>query len=440
MPAGGATRLASPRVIDVLRAHAASHVNRSGGGAPIHVRSTLAQLTACRTAALGGHAWECAACGETRVAYNSCRNRFCPTCGGGKRAAWLDKLRSRILPVTHFHLVFTVPHELSRLMLANRSALYGLLFRAAWETLHTIAADPQHLGAEVGAVMALHTWGQNMEHHPHVHAVVPGGGLSPDAARWITPRGADGRYLLPVQVLSRLFRGKFLAGVKNLHLAGELTLGGPLAELADRGRFESFLSDLYKQEWVVYSQPPAHPRQGPDGVLKYLARYVAGAAISDARLISHSTASDGSVTFRVKNYRQGRKRQTLTLSGVEFTRRFALHILPPGFPRVRYYGLLSHRGGEKRLPRCRELLQASGPRVGDLASTSPSSDVPADPPTTAANVAGGLTTATAALEQPRCPRCDQPTWFAIAERSRPRLWDVLQRSGFAPAVVAKDTS
>jgi len=427
-------------VIEVLRAHAASYLNRSGGAAPLHVRSTLAQLAACRSAALGSHVWECAACGETRVAYNSCRNRFCPTCGGGKRAAWLDKLRNRILPVAHFHLVFTVPHELSRLILANRSALYGLLFRAAWDTLHTIAADSQHLGAEVGAVMVLHTWGQNLEHHPHVHAVVPGGGLSPDATRWITPRGADGQYLLSVQVLSRLFRGKFLAGVKNLYLAGELTLGGPLATWGDRCRFEAFLSDLYEKEWVVFSQPPAHPRQGPDSVLKYLARYVAGAAISDARLTSHTTAEDGSVTFRAKNYRQGRKRETLTLSGLEFVRRFALHILPPGFPRVRYYGLLSHRGGEKHLPKCRELLQASDPRAADLASTPLSSDAPVDPPTAAANIAGGLTTATAAVEQPRCPRCDQPTWFKIAERSRPSLWDVLQRSGFAPAVVAKDTS
>lgn len=440
MPAGGATGLASPRVIDVLRAHAASYLNRSGGAAPLHVRSTLAQLTACRTATLGGHAWECAACGETRVAYNSCRNRFCPTCGGGKRAAWLDKLRNRILPVTHFHLVFTVPHELSRLMLANRSALYGLLFRAAWETLHTIAADSQHLGAEVGAVMVLHTWGQNLEHHPHVHAVVPGGGLSPDGARWIGPRGADGRHLLPVQVLSRLFRGKFLAGVKALYLAGELTLGGPLAAWANRRHFESFLSDLYKKEWVVYSQPPAHPRQGPDGVLKYLARYVAGAAISDARLTAHTTAGDGSVTFRAKNYRQGRKRETLTLSGLEFTRRFALHILPPGFPRVRYYGLLSHRGGEKHLPRCRELLTASDPQVNGLASTSPSSDAASGLPAAAANITGASATAAAASEQPRCPRCRQPTWFMIAECSRPCLWNVLQRSGFTPAVVAKDTS
>lgn len=413
-------------------------MKQRGDRAGLHERSTLAQLTACRTAALGSHAWECAACGETQVAYNSCRNRFCPTCGGGKRAAWLDKLRGRILPATHFHLVFTVPHELSRLMLANRAALYGLLFRTAWQTLRELAADPKHLGAQVGAVLVLHTWGQNLEHHPHVHAVVPGGGLSLDGSRWVAARGttADATggavkpYLLPVQVLSRLFRGKFLAGVKQLYLAGELQLGGALATLADRGGCESFLAPLYQQEWVVYAQPPAQPKHGPDAVLKYLARYVAGAAISDRRLISHAATGDGAVTFRVKDYRQGRKREQLTLTGIEFTRRFALHILPRGFPRVRYYGLLSHRGGEQLLPRCRELLRSSGPGAGGFA--------PASSETTAASPSAPA--ADRAPDPPRCPRCAQPTWFPGAQVTRPRLWEVLLYSGFAPAAFYQDSS
>ncbi len=381
-------------------------VERRGDRAGLHERSTLAQLTACGTAALGSHGWSCVSCGESRVAYNSCRNRFCPACGGAKRAKWLDKLRARILPVTHFHLVFTVPHELSVLMLAHRAALYGLLFRAAWLALRELAADPKHLGAQVGAVLVLHTWGQNLEHHPHIHAVIPGGGLSLDGTRWIAAtKCRNGRpYLLPVQVLSRLFRGKFLAGLKQL-----------IPNVSPR-----LLTALYQKEWVVYSQPPADPRQGPDDILKYLARYVAGAAIGDARLLAHdptANGGDGSVSFRVKNYRQDRQRESLTLSGVEFTRRFALHILPRGFQRVRYCGLLAHRGLQQRLDHCRELL----PATPGSASSTPAND---------------STSSTDRDEQPDeprcCPRCQQPTWIRVDLDRRPKLCDVLLFSGFAP--------
>jgi len=250
---------------------------------------------------------------------------------------------------------------------------------------------------------------------------------------WINSVSAS----LSARVLSRLFRGKCLAGVKQLHLAGDLQPGGALAELADRRRFQSFFSSLYSKEWVVYAQPPADPRQGLDAVLRYLARYVAGAAISDARLLAHDPTGDGSVTFHARNYRPRRKREQLTLTGIEFTRRFALHILPSGFPRVRYFGLLSHRGGEKLLPRCRELLKSSSPWPADLAPASAASQLaPAD-------VARGLTAEPRAVDPPRCPRCPrcaQPTWFLIEEVARPRLCDVLERSGFAPAASRDDTS
>lgn len=271
----------------------------------------------------------------------------------------------------YFHLVFTLPHELSRLALANRRAVYGLLFKAAWATLRQLSADARHLGAQTGAVMVLHTWGQNLEHHPHLHCVVPGGGLSADGQRWIASRD---NFFLPVKALSRLFRGKFLAGLKRLHHQGKLKLDDKLLPLFDAQDFAAWLTPLYQKEWVVYVQPPVSPQQRPDAVLKYLARYVAGAAISDARLISHER---GQVTFRVKNYRQDRKRETLTLPGTEFVRRFLLHVLPRGFMRVRYYGLLANRNRATLLVRCRELLGVATPAAEELSPT-PSAELDFD--------------------------------------------------------------
>jgi hypothetical protein len=365
------------RVADVLRAHAAEYLAARGSRASLTEQRALAQLTACRTAALGGHSWFCDACGEVQVAYNSCRNRHCPTCGGPARARWLERLRQDILPVPYFHLVFTLPHELSQLALANRRAVYGLLFQSAWQALRELAADPRHLGGRIGALMVLHTWGQNLEHHPHVHCVVPGGGLSPDASRWIASRSP--KYLLPVQALSRLFRGKFLSALKRLHREGKLRLDDKLAPLADPQGFQRWLTPLYQKDWVVYAQPPVSSRQGPEAVLKYLARYVAGTAISDQRLISQA---DGKVTFRAKNYRQGRQLQTLTLSGLEFLRRFVLHVLPRGLVRIRYYGLLANTQRNTVLPHCRKLLGAapvlakveSPPGATDAAEAAASAD------------------------------------------------------------------
>jgi hypothetical protein len=394
-------------VADILRAHADDYRRARGVRLTALEDRVLRELTTCRTAALGGHTWMCDACGHTRVAYNSCRNRHCPTCGGPRRARWLERLRSDLLPVPYFHLVFTIPHELSRLALANRRAVYGLLFQAAGDTLRQLAADPEHLGARVGAVMVLHTWGQNLEHHPHLHCVVPGGGLSPDGQQWIASHAT---FFLPVVALSRLFRGKFLAGLKRLHRQGKLKLADKLLPLFDAQDFAAWLQPLYQKDWVVYVQPPVSPRQGPDAVLKYLARYVAGAAISDTRLISHTR---GQVTFRVKNYRQGRKRETLTLPGVEFVRRFLLHVLPRGFMRVRYYGLLANTQRAILLPRCRE-------RLGVPLSVEP-------PDANTANQ-DQLTEANHA----RCPACGTGSLWLIESIPRPTRQSQPSRACLVP--------
>lgn len=403
-PPDRSTRLAL-RVADVLRAHAAEYLAARGTRACWAERHALAQLTACRTAALGGHSWFCDACGEVQVAYNSCRNRHCSTCGGPARARWLERVRQDILPVPYFHLVFTLPHELSQLALANRRAVYGLLFQSAWQALRELATDPRHLGAKIAALLVLHTWGQNLEHHPHVHCVVPGGGLSPDGTRWIASRSP--KFFLPVRALSRLFRGKFLSALKRLHREGKLRLDEQLAPLANPQRFQHWLTPLYQKEWVVYAQPPLSPRQGPDAVLKYLARYVAGAAISDQRLISRT---DGNVTFRVKNYRQGRCQQTLTLRGGEFVRRFLLHVLPRGFVRIRCYGFWANTQRNTVLPHCRELLGAAAPPK-------------AEPPRGATDRAEALTPAKGT---PRaCPACGRGHLQPLEHWPRPSWREVL---------------
>jgi len=413
--AGGlrADQLPRLRVADLLRTYGRAYLAERGAGACLAERRTLAELTACRTPALGSHTWRCDSCGHEHEAYNSCRNRHCPTCGGPARAAWLDRMLVDVLPVPYFHLVFTLPATLSTLVLANRSALYGLLFRAAWQALKELAADPEHLGASVGAVFVLHTWGQNLHHHPHVHGVVPGGGLSADGTRWVPSHSP--KYLLCAKALSRKFRGKFLAGLKRLWRTGKLKLGGPLAGLADELAFERWLTPLYEQDWVVHIQPPPKSCQGPEAVLKYLARYVAGAAISDHRLVSHE---NGEVRFWGKNYRQGRKRQILPLSGVEFVRRWMVHVLPPGFVRVRYYGLLANTQRRAQVARCRQLLSSQG---GAGEPCLPSR--PAPPAALPADAAA-----------PACPVCELGRLWLLrgCGRARPSRGEILFASPFAP--------
>lgn len=328
-----------------------------GPKASLRERSVLAQLSTCRTARMGGHAWKCDSCGAVEASYNSCRNRHCPTCRGAVKAKWLDRVREDLLAVPYFHVIQTLPHEphLDRLVLTNRKLLFGLLFRATAESLRELAADPQHLGARIGLLMVLHTWGQLMQSHVHVHVVVPGGGLSLDGTHWVScPRARE--FFLPVHVIGALFRGKFLAGLKQLWRDGKLKLEGELAHLADERAFEFWLSPLYKKKWVAYSQGPPSGIDGAEAVLKYLARYVSGVAISDKRLVSHV---DGRVRFRWKNHRRGGRQETTSLPGVEFVARYMQHVLPRGLVRIRYYGLLSNRHRQKQVARCRTLIEAS---------------------------------------------------------------------------------
>jgi hypothetical protein len=325
------------------------------------------------------------------------------------------------LPVRYFHLVFTLPHELSRLALANRRVVYDLLFAAA-QTVQEVAADPKHLGAQVGLMLVLHTWGQNLEHHPHVHGIAPAGGLSLDGSRWVACRE---RFFLPVKVLSRLFRGKFLAGLHRAHQRGELKLDDKLAPLAEAGAFARSLSPLYRKEWVVYVEPPVGGTSNdPEPVLKYLARYVYGVAIANQRLLA---LEKGQVTFAYKDYRRGRQRRTMTLDAFEFIRRFLQHVVPPRFVRIRCYGLLAPTRRRADLARCRALLAAP--------------PAPATPP------AVTLSTLPAAPNQPpRCRVCGIGELLIIDEQPRPTLWQLLARP-LAPALrrepdppTASDTS
>ena len=308
----------------------------------------LRAIAVCRTAALGGHATQCEQCGHREITYNSCGNRHCPKCPGRAQAAWLAARKAELLDVPYVHVVFTLPHRLSPLTLQNPRVLYTLLFQAVAETLLTVARDPHHLGAEIGFLAVLHTWGQTLHHHPHLHCVVPGGGLSPDGAQW---RACRPTFFLPVRVLSRVFRRLFLTRLRQVYMEGTLLLEGQCQTLTTPQRWQQFLAPLQTTEWVVYAKPPAG---GPGQVLQYLARYTHRVAIANRRLVA---LEDGRVTFRWKDYAHGNRQRLMTLDAVEFIRRFLLHILPTGFQRLRHYGLLANRGCQAKLRLCRVLLQ-----------------------------------------------------------------------------------
>ena len=309
----------------------------------------------CRTAVLGGHLYRCDQCGSEKNVYNSCRNRHCPKCQNLEKERWLEKRRNELLPVPYFHVVFTLPDELNILALGNPEVIYDLLFASASETLLEIAADPKHLGARLGILAILHTWGQTLVLHPHLHCIVPGGGPSLDGERWVT---ASERFLLPMRVLAPVFRGKFLAGLKQLHQEGRLSLTGEAEKLRDPFEFLNLLDRLYKKSWWVYSKPPFG---GPEQVLKYVARYTHRVALANHRLIS---LADGKVTFTYKDYSQNGRHRKMTLPVAEFIRRFLFHILPHRFVRIRYYGLFANRHRDRQLERCRALLGAAAPAPG----------------------------------------------------------------------------
>jgi hypothetical protein len=366
-------------VADVIREYGNAFLDRYGGVLSAAQRKALRDLAACRTAVLGGHVERCLDCGHERVAYNSCRNRHCPKCQALARARWLDRQAAHLLLVEYHHVVFTLPAEVAALALANPAGVYDLLLRSAAATLRDVAANPKHLGATVGMLLVLHTWGQNLHHHPHVHCVVTGGGLSCDSAgkidaapRWVACRPG---FFLPVRLLSRVFRGKFLAGLRTAIDAGDVRLPKSLPQAqADA----AWWSSLYAREWVVYSK---RPFGGPGQVLKYLACYTHRVAISNSRLLE---LRDGRVTFRYKDYADAGQQKVMTLDAVEFLRRFVQHVLPRGFVGVRHYGLLANPQREARLALCQRLLL-----VATVAAAMPqSAAVPLEP------------------AQPRCcPRC-----------------------------------
>jgi predicted RNA-binding Zn-ribbon protein involved in translation (DUF1610 family) len=335
-------------VADIVRICGARFIEKSRRWLHWSHVKVLNAIARCRTAALGGHRDRCPSCGqEIAISYNSCRNRHCPKCQTAARNRWVAQRQAEILPVGYFHVVFTLPHEFSMLALQNKKLIYGLLFRASAEALLEVAANPKRLGAEIGFLSILHTWGQNLLHHPHVHCVVPAGGIAPDHQRWIPTRP---NFLLPIPVLKEVFRGKFLNGVVRLFRAGKLVLTGELAPVGNEKAFRSFLKPLGEKEWVVYAKAPF---RGPDHLLQYLARYTHRVAISNHRLI----AFDGeSVTFRWKDYAHGNKKRKMTVSADEFLRRFLLHTLPRGFVRIRSFGFLAGPCRAAMLRLARQLL------------------------------------------------------------------------------------
>lgn len=334
-------------LVDVLR-NGLDDFLAKYGPLPYHYYKIINALLACKTAKLGAHAFQCPECDYQKIAYNSCRNRHCPACQGTSGARWADQRAQEVLPVTYFHIVFTVPRELNPVALRNKKVFYTLFFKAVSDTMSELAANRKRLGAKIGFFAVLHTWGQNLLDHPHIHCVVPGGGISQDKQRWKPCRK---KYLFPVKVISRLFKGKLLAYLKDAIKTGDLTFQGQLEYLNRLENQKAFISGLYAKEWVVYTKPPfATPVQ----VIKYLSRYTHKIAITNQRILK---AENGKVSFTWKDYRDQNKRKTMTLETPEFIRRFLLHILPAGFMRIRHYGILGNRVKSKTIGLCRTLLK-----------------------------------------------------------------------------------
>jgi len=363
----------------------------------------LKDLVSCRTAALGGHVLGCPECGHQQIAYNSCGNRLCPTCQGTAAARWLEARAEELLPVPYFHIVFTLPNSLDPIALHNPRVVYDLLLRSAAETLLQVATDPQYLGAQIGVLAVLHTWGQNLQLHPHAHCVVPGGGLSPDGSRWIA---SSDRFFLPVRVLSRVFRGKFLAGLRAAFARDRLRIPGAVTEPTVRDQFGRLLEVSTKTDWVVYAKPPFG---GPEQVLKYLAQYTHRTAISNHRLLD---LDEGRVSFRYRDYAHGSRKRTMRLSAVEFVRRFLLHVLPAGFVRIRHYGILCNRHQQEKLELCRVLLQPPSA----VEPKSPAAEAPQN--------------STSISPTRVCPVCGAGRMVLIEELPpRPAPWDSRQTAG-----------
>jgi Putative transposase/Transposase zinc-binding domain len=379
---------------DIIRRYTPAFLERYESVLSTDQRRVLKDLALCRTAALGGHVEECDQCGQQRIAYNSCRNRHCPKCQALARARWMADRAKELLPVEYFHVVFTLPDDFAPIGLQNPRVVYNVLFRAAAQTMLQLAADPKHLGADIGFLAVLHTWGQNLHLHPHLHCVVPGGGIAVDGSRWLSCRSG---FFLPVRVMSRLFRGKFLALFQEAFERQQLRLHGELQGLAEANAFPSWLDKLYAKEWVVYAKPPFG---GPEQVLKYLARYTHRVAISNHRLVE---MKDDRVFFHYKDYAGEATDKVMSLDAVEFIRRFLQHVVPTGFVRIRHFGFLANRYRAEKLKRCRQLLQdANGPQSTSTPRPKMHSDEAAELP----------------VERHRCPYCGKGRMIVV-ERFEP---------------------
>ena len=355
-------------VADIFRTHGPSWRKNQQGHLSLDQLKVMSAIEQCRTAALGGHALHCDGCADDQLSYNSCRNRHCPKCQASAAKRWLDERQAQLLPVDYYHVVFTLPAPISAVSYYNKAVIYRLLFEVAAETLSTIAADPKHLGAKIGATLVLHTWGSALTHHPHVHGIVPGGGLSLDGQRWVACKPG---FFLPVRVLSRLFRRRFLEELGAAYRAGELEFFGEYAQLTDAKAFANWLSPMGQCEWVVYAK---RPFAGPAAVLAYLSRYTHRVAISNSRLVSMDEAG---VSFRWKDYRvKGKTRHKLmTLESDEFMRRFLLHVLPSGFHRIRHYGLIANNAHKEKIALARELLNVAPVSVSEPGHADAPTDV-----------------------------------------------------------------
>jgi len=406
--------MARPRleVADVFRAHGAAWRTANAGHASLAQQKVMSAIETCRTAALGGHIERCEVCAHEVISYNSCRNRHCPKCQAAAAQQWLEEREAELLPVPYYHVVFTLPAAIGAVAFQNKAAVYDLLFKTAAETLTTIAADPKHLGARIGLTAVLHTWGSALTHHPHVHIIVPGGGVALDGSRWIACKPG---FFLPVRVLSRLFRRLFLVGLAALHAAGRLVLLGELAPLAEKSAFDAALAPLRRAEWVVYAK---RPFAGPQAVLAYLSRYTHRVAISNSRLVA---LDENGVTFKGKNYRvEGRDRfKTMTLDPAEFIRRFLLHVLPSGFHRIRHYGLFAGAVRADNVERARQLLAAAenAPQPSRPEADSQAED---ELPARRCPCCGGRMLIAETLQGPRPSRSPSPSRIRIDTHDRRR--------------------
>ena len=386
-------------VAEVVRQHGDTFLQRYGSTLSGAQQRALRAIVLCRTAALGGHITQCDHCNHQEQAYNSCRHRSCPKCHGAAQATWLAAREREVLETPYVHVIFTLPHDLGPLALQNPRHLYGLLFRTVAQSLQDIAGDSKHLGAEIGGLAVLHTWGQQLHHHPHLHCVLPAGGVAPDGSHWVPCRP---HFFLPVRVLSRRFRRLYLAGLAQLYSQGQLTLTGGCRALAEPMPWQRLLTALHDKEWVVYAKEPI---QAPRHVLQYLARYTHRVAISNHRLVA---LEDGQVTFRYKDYQRGHRLRTLTLDAVEFLRRLMLHVPPRGFHRIRHFGFLANRVRQEKLAQCRALLgHATHPLAREATVDREAPEVPSGEPGA------------------RCPVCQQGRMQLIQTLYRQQAaWDL----------------